>query len=65
MAQTYNQLRNVRVAFTYMDVDMLTQLIVSMMCPRLEYAAMMWSPSMEKRHQETREDPKSSVKVSD
>lgn len=48
VGETYNLLRNIRVAFTYMDEDMVRKFIVSMIRPRLEYAATVWSPSKKK-----------------
>ena len=45
---TYRLLVNMRVAFHYMDVEMLRKLIVSMIRPRLEYAAVVWSPHCKK-----------------
>ena len=45
VGETYNQLRNIRMAFLYMDEEMVRKLIVSMVRPRLEYAAPVWSPS--------------------
>ena len=45
---TYRLLVNMRVAFHYMDVEMLRKLIVSIIRPRLEYAAVMWSPGHKK-----------------
>ena len=48
VGETYNLLRNIRVAFTYMDEDMVRKLIVSMIRPKLEYAATVWSPSKKK-----------------
>ena len=39
---------NIRVAFNYMDEEMVRELIVAMIRPRLEYAAVVWSPHMKK-----------------
>ena len=47
-AETYNLLRNIRAAFSYFDEDMVRELIVSLIRPRLEYAAVAWSPSLKK-----------------
>ena len=44
----YGLLTNMRVAFNYMDEEMLRELIVSMIRPRLEYAAVVWSPHLKK-----------------
>ena len=45
---TYRTLTNIRVAFHYMDKDMMEKILTSMNCPRLEYAAMVWSPNAKK-----------------
>ena len=45
---TYNLLTNMRVAFDYMDEDMLRERIVSIIRPGLEYAAVVWSPHLRK-----------------
>jgi len=42
--KTYRLLRNKRMAFTYLDEEMIKKLIISMIHPRLEYAAVVWSP---------------------
>lgn len=47
-AETYNLLRNIRAAFTYLDEDMVRKLIVTLIRPRLEYASVAWSPSLKK-----------------
>ncbi len=36
------------MAFTYLDGDMIRKLIVTLICPRLEYAGVAWSPSLKK-----------------
>ena len=43
-----NLLKRVRMAFMYLDVDMMKKLIVSLIRPRLEYAATVWSPHLKK-----------------
>ena len=43
-----NLLRRIRVAFSYLDADMMKKLITSMIRPRLEYAATVWSPHTKK-----------------
>ena len=40
---TYRLLTKIKTAFTYMDEEMLRKLIVSMIGPQLEYAALVWS----------------------
>ena len=39
---------NMRVALTYLDEEMLTKIIKSLIRPRLEYAAVVWSPHLRK-----------------
>ena len=46
--ETYNLVRNIRTAFCYLDEEMVKKLIVTMIRPRLEYAALIWSPNMMK-----------------
>ena len=42
---TYRRmLANIRVAFHYMDKDMMKRILTSMIRPRLEYAAVVRSP---------------------
>ena len=41
-------LANIRVAFHYMDKDMMKNILTSMIRPRLEYAAVVWSPHAKK-----------------
>ncbi len=38
-----NLLKRVRMAFSYLDVGMMKKLLISMIRPRLEYAAVVWS----------------------
>ena len=47
-SSTYRMLTNIRVAFQYMDKDMMKKIIVTMIHPRLEYAAVVWSPHKKK-----------------
>ena len=42
--ETLHQLKNIRVAFVFLDEDMMKKIITSMIWPRLEYAAIIWSP---------------------
>ena len=46
--ETYNILRNIKLAFNYIDEEMMKKLIVSIIRPRLEYAAVLWSPHLKK-----------------
>ena len=41
--ETFNLLRNILVAFTYVDEDMIKKLITTLVPPRLECAATAWS----------------------
>ena len=45
---TYNFLSNIRVAFHHMDKDMMKKIMTAMVRPRLEYAAVVWSPHTKK-----------------
>ena len=42
--EAYNLVRSIRTAFRYLDEDMIKRLIITMIRPRLEYAAVVWSP---------------------
>ena len=46
---SYKMLTNIRMAFHYMHKDMMKKIITSMIRPRLEYAAVVWSPRVLKR----------------
>ena len=37
------------MAFLYMDKDMMKKILTSMIRPRLEFAAVVWSPYCKKR----------------
>ena len=45
---TYNLLTNIRVAFSYMDKQMMKNIIASIIRPKLEYAAVVWAPHKKK-----------------
>ena len=45
---TYRMLTNIRVAFHYMDMSMMKKIITTMVRPKLEYAAVVWSPHHKK-----------------
>ncbi len=49
----HNLLANMRVAFTYIDEEMVTKIITSFLRPTLEYAAVVWNPHLKKTHRET------------
>ncbi len=51
-----------RVAFTYIDEEMVKKIITSFI-PTLEYAAVVWNPHLKKTHRENRESAKSSHEV--
>ena len=44
----YGVLMDVRVAFSYIDKNMMKKIMTTMIRPRLEYAAVVWSPYMKK-----------------
>ena len=46
--ETYNLLQNIRRAFHYMDRDMMCKIIKTLIRPRIEYAAVVWSPHRKK-----------------
>ena len=48
VGETYGLLNKIKIAFNYMDEEMLTKIIKSMVRPRLEYAAVVWSPHLKK-----------------
>ena len=45
---TYRMLRNIGVAFHYMDKDMMRKIIATMIRPKMEYAETVWSPYKKK-----------------
>ena len=51
--ETYNMLRNITVAFHYMDTEMMKKIIITMIRPKMEYAAIVWSPHKKKTYKET------------
>ena len=46
--ETYNLLKNIKVAFSYTDQDMMKKIIVTRIRPRLEYTAVVWSLNLKK-----------------
>ena len=46
--ETYRLLQNIRVAFHYLDGDMMSKIIKTLIRPRLEYAVLVWSPHRKK-----------------
>ena len=47
-ASTSRMLTNIRVAFRYMDKDMMKKILITMVRPKLEYAAVVWAPHKKK-----------------
>ena len=45
---TYQLLRNIRMAFIYLDEEMINKLITSLIQPKLKYAAVIWLPYKKK-----------------
>ena len=41
-------LANMKMAFTYIDEEMIRKIIISYIRPKLEYAAVVWSPHLKK-----------------
>ena len=62
--ETYNLLRNIWVAFTYVDEDMIKKLITILVQLRYECTAKVWLPSKKKKKKKkkkkTRENTESS-----
>ena len=48
VGETYSLLKNIRVAFIHIDENMMKKLIVAVILPRLEYAAVVLLPNMKK-----------------
>ena len=48
--EVYNLLRNIRLSFTFLDEEMMRKLIVSMIRPKLEYAAIICWSAYKKKH---------------
>ena len=48
MGEVTNLLKRIRMAFSYIDADMMKTLITSLIRPRLEYAVIVWSPHTKK-----------------
>ena len=45
---TFMMLRNVRIAFHFLDKDMMRKMITIVIIPKLEYAEVIWSPHKKK-----------------
>ena len=50
------------MTFKYLGEEMINKLITSLMQPKLQYAAVIWSPHKTKRYKEASEITKSSYK---
>ena len=48
IGDTYQLLRNIRMAFKYLDEEMINKLITSLIRPKLKYATVIWSPHKKK-----------------
>lgn len=48
IGEVLNLLRNIRVAFVYLDEEMMKKIITAMIRPRLEYATIQWAPNLKK-----------------
>ena len=48
IGETYNLLRSIKVAFAYMDEEIVKKILITMIRPRLECAVILWSPSTKK-----------------
>ena len=46
--ETYRMLRNIRAAFHHMSGEMMKKILTTMIRPKLEYAAVIWSPHLKK-----------------
>ena len=46
--QIYNPLRNIRVALTHLDDDVITNITVTTTGTQMEYAATVWSSHLKK-----------------
>ena len=46
--ETFMMLRNIRMAFHFLDQDMMKKIMTTMIRPKLEYAEVIWSPHKKK-----------------
>ena len=56
-------LTNIRVAFHYIDKDMMKKIITTMIRPKFEYAAVVWSPSSKRDIRRTERIQKIAMKM--
>ena len=47
-SKMYHLLRNMKIAFTYIDADMVRKIITTYIRPTLEYASVVWNPHQQK-----------------
>ena len=45
---TFRMLRNMQMAFNFLDKDMMRKIIITMIRPKLEYVEVIWSPHKKK-----------------
>ena len=62
-AETLHLLKNIRIAYAFLDEDMMEKTITSMIHPRLEYAAIIWSPHELKHISELERVKKAATKM--
>ena len=48
VGETYRLLNRIKIAFNYMNVEMLGKIIKTYIRPRLEYGAVVWAPHLKK-----------------
>ena len=48
VGEVYGMLNRIRIAFNYIDVEMLAKIIKVMIRPKLEYAVVVWAPHLKK-----------------
>ena len=53
---TSMMLRNIRMAFNFLDKDMMRKIVTTMIRPKLEYAEVIWSPHQKKACVEIRKN---------
>ena len=45
---TFMMLKNIRIAFNFLDKNMMRKIITTMIRPKLKYAEVLWSPHKKK-----------------
>ena len=56
IGDTFMMLRNIRMAFHFLDEDMMRKILTTMIRPKLEYAEVIWSPHKKKACVEIRKN---------